>query len=167
MIRYPYTDLVKRLADARSWATGVTEGNRCAFVVGVALNLKPANKADSFRSLQSGVSDAARNQPFLDKFYVKAKALSEHIRRAFGPPDVVTDGANALKAIRRRHGVLFMEGCWGSIRLFGIVAREAHYDHVDLWDGEQLEIYKGEHTVAQMHAFVQRSKRVQFWDVGR
>src|SRR5688572_9433698 len=120
MIDYSYPDLVKRLNDARSWATGVTEGNRCALVVGVALNLKPQAEHQSFRAVKAGLVDGIKGQPFLAKFYLKAQDLADHISRSFGPPDLTTTGLSASQSLAGRQGLVFMADCWGGLRFMGI-----------------------------------------------
>ena len=48
-IPYQFDEVAKRLTDARSWASNVTEGNRCAMVLGLALKLKPSASMETMR----------------------------------------------------------------------------------------------------------------------
>ena len=57
-----------------------------------------------------------------------------------------------------------MDDCWGG-NIAGIKIMENRYDHIDLWDGNTLEIYKKEHSPATIAAFVRRSKAVWFWQL--
>ena len=167
MINYSYSDLVKRLEHARSWAEGVTEGNRCALVVGVALNIKPKSERESFRALKTGVVDGVKGMPFLAKFFLKAQDLADATAAWFGPPEIC-EGRSALKSLSGRKGVIFMQDCWGGTINLGVTSlriRDDTFDHIDLWDGNQIEIYKGTHSVKSIHAFVQKSKSVWFWEV--
>ena len=40
-----------------------------------------------------------------------------------------------------------MADCLGGLKFLGITVREQTYDHIDLWDGAIIEIYKGKHSV--------------------
>jgi hypothetical protein len=165
MIRYAYADLLKRLTDARSWATGVTEGNRCAVVVGVALNIKPSDEAQSFRTMPANHVATVPGMPFLAKFFVKAQHLADATAERFGPPDIKVPGTAAIDAIASKQGVIFMQDCWGGFVLpvIKIKVTEDTADHIDLWDGSTLEIYRDK-PIGAVHAFVKKSKQVWFWE---
>jgi hypothetical protein len=89
--------------------------------------------------LKADVSDSARGQPFLQRFYVKAQDLANDMSRWFGLPDLRIDGNASLQAISGNQRVIFMQDCWGGSSLLGVTLREQTYDHIDLWDGGMLE----------------------------
>lgn len=109
-IPYAFEEVAKRLADVRSWASEVTEGNRCAIVLGLALKLKPSGSQETMRG-QSFVKEGMRNQPFTGKFFVKAWDLTETVLKSWGPPAKRIDGIQATKQIEGLKGFVFLEDC--------------------------------------------------------
>jgi|GEM_PF-4458368 len=184
-----YATAARRLADARGWAGGVTEGNRCALVVGVALNLQPrkALGETTFRDLPDSHL-AIPKQPFLDKFYVKAEQLGDGIAAKYGPPDIADSGRIAFPKMAGRRGVACLEDCWvtttDSARYTlnlvgwgmaddpgGALPRprpQATGDHIDLFDGGFLEIYRGKGSAADLtycQDLIKAGAKVRFWEM--
>ena len=161
---YPFDEIAKRLSEVRSWASDVTDGNRCAMVVGMALKLKPNASQESMHG-QSFVKDAVRNQPFTQKFFVKAWDLTETVLNTWGPPTNRINGIQAEKQIEGLKGFVFLEDCWRTPtekinKLFlGIDVQSG--DHVDLWDGSALVIYPKR---MDSLALLSQAKKVWFWE---
>jgi hypothetical protein len=162
-IPYSFDELAKRLADVRSWASDVTEGNRCAMVLGLALRLRPNASHESMRG-KPFVKEAARNQPFAERFFVKASDLAETVLNAWGPATRRVDGIQAGKQIDGSKGFVFLEDCWQTPTekvnklLFGVDVKSG--DHVDLWDGSALAIYPAR---LDSLALLRQSRKVWFW----
>ena len=163
-IPYVYTDVSKRLAQVRAWADSVTEGNRCAMVVGQALLLKPSGAQESMYK-QPFVAESSRQQPFAKKFFVKAWDLTEAVLDTWGPASVRIKGTNAESSIADKKGYVYLEDCWQTPTekmnnlLFGVDVRTG--DHADLWNGKTLEIYP--HRSSSLGLFRQ-SRMVWFWE---
>jgi hypothetical protein len=163
-IPYQFDEVAKRLTDVRSWASDVTEGNRCAMVLGLALKLKPSASMETMRG-QPFVTENLRNQPFADKFFVKAWDLAETVLNSWGPAAKRVDGIQAAKHIEGLKGFVFLEDCWRTPTekmnklLFGVDVKSG--DHVDLWDGTALAIYP-----ARMDSLglLRQSRKVWFWE---
>jgi hypothetical protein len=144
-------------------------------VMGVALHLYPrkelgeatmrdlANSTDyKFRNLaKMGLaaiygdkydeSVAGFDQPFMDKFYVKAKDLANHINDKYGRPDFVGDGQGYLKSkFSASKGVMYLGGFWHG----------GHGDHIDLWDGSKLNVTG---TPGDSISEIVASKVIWFW----
>ncbi|WP_137124034.1 hypothetical protein [Roseomonas sp. HF4] len=183
-----YAVLAKKLADARSWAINVTEGNRCALVVGTALGIQPrkALGETTFRDLPNSHL-AMPKQPFLDKFYVKAGQLRDGIAARHGAPDVEGAGRAVFPRLANRRGVAYLEDCWvtptddtmNTIRTIGWgmaddprgdlprPTPQATGDHIDLFDGTWLEIYRGKGTpddLTYCGSLIKASAKVCFWE---
>jgi Type VI secretion system (T6SS), amidase effector protein 4 len=176
-IHYRYSDLVRRLSFARSLGKEIKEGNRCAVVVGVALNLKPRKEIHetSMRDLSSSTAYTVKHavvsalfpshderikqppMPFMEKFYVRAQQLANHIAYTFGPPDIRCSGATAVhsKKLQGLTGVIFLTHCWAS---------RADGDHIDLWNGKNLEIESNYPLPAQI-AMIAKARECWFWKV--
>jgi hypothetical protein len=163
-IPYAFEDVAKRLADARSWASGVTEGNRCAMVLGIALKLKPSGSQESMRG-QPFVNADMRNQPFAGKFFVKAWDLAEAVLNTWGPAARRLNGIGAAQQIEGLKGFVFLEDCWRTPTekmnkmLFGVDARSG--DHADLWDGSALAIYPERMDSLSL---LRQSRKVWLWE---
>jgi hypothetical protein len=143
----------------------ITEGNRCALVVGVALNIKPSGPDISFKG-QPSAAAAVRNQPFASKFFLKADQLARRIAHVFGRPDIECVGSVALSKISGLTGVVFCEDCWRSpsekVKAVLHISSARTGDHIDVWNGKALEIYDGD--VAH-NVLVSRARQVRFWIV--
>ena len=175
---YSYTDLAARLASARSWAGGVTTGDRCALVVGVALNVKPLPHHLTFRG-EPSAEENVRNMPFLDKFFLKARDLCETIERAGGVPDFTGTGQDIIEFAKEnpgktpidgRKGVIYLDNCWLTrrekvSRLLGMTYSKSG-DHVDLWDGRLLEIYREKGRDECVRGLIVNAEKIKFWAVG-
>ena len=163
-IPYQFEEVAKRLADVRSWASEVTEGNRCAMVLGLALKLKPSSRQETMRG-QPFVKESVRNQPFADKFFVKAWDLAESVLNTWGPATKRVDGIRALKQIEGLKGFVFLEDCWRTPTekmnkmLFGVDVKSG--DHADLWGGSALAIYPER---MDSLALLRQSRKVWFWE---
>jgi hypothetical protein len=162
-IPYRFDELARRLSDARSWASEVTDGNRCAMVLGLALKLRPATSHQTMRG-QPFVNEGIRNQPFAEKFFVKAWDLTETVLHAWGPSEKRIDGLQAIKALEKKKGFVFLEDCWRTPTekmnklLFGVDV--ATGDHVDLWNGVNLAIYPAR---LDSLSLLRQSRKVWFW----
>ena len=156
---YSYSDLFKRFTDARSWAGEITEGNRCALVMGITLNLKPDRDQLNFRG-QKSANSSVRNQPFLEKMFVKAEDLVSQITRTYGPPDVEVCGLHALDAVARAPGVIFLRDCWSTPTEKVTFSKNKSGDHIDLWDGSIIEIYRSH---ANANSLVLNARNVLLW----
>lgn len=162
-IPYSFDDVSKRLTEARSWASEITEGNRCAMVLGVALKLRPAGSQEAMRG-QAFVKEPVRNQPFTEKFFVKAWDLTETVLNTWGPPAKRVDGVQALSQINGVKGFVFLEDCWRTPTekvnklLFGVDVKSG--DHVDLWNGSTLAIYPARMDSLSL---LSQSKKVLLW----
>lgn len=163
MINQPYGKLAKRLEDSRGWATGVTNGNRCALVVGAALNVRPDKEEKSYRALTTGVKDGIRGMPLLARYFFKAQDLADAMVLRFGKPDITKPGQAGLEAILRKKGVVFLQDCWIPGIAGKFLGGKPTGDHIDLWDGNTLEIYRKD-PQAKVWAFVARSRNVWFWE---
>lgn len=163
-IPHVFNNLATRLADARSWASTVTEGNRCSMVLGIALKLKPNASQENMRG-KPFTTDAIRRQPFAEKFFVKAWDLTETVLHTWGPPSKRIDGVQAAPAIAGLQGFVFLEDCWRTPTekvnklLFGVDVTSG--DHVDLWDGSTLAIYSSR---MDSLALLKQSKKVWLWE---
>jgi hypothetical protein len=166
-IPHAFEDVAKRLADARSWASEVTEGNRCAMVLGLALKLQPKGRQETMRG-QRFVKDAVRGQPFAARFFVKAWDLTETVLTTWGPASQRIDGRTALTHIAGRKGFVFLEDCWRTPKekvykqLFGVDTQSG--DHVDLWDGTTLAIYP---SGMDSRRLIEQSRKVWLWTFDR
>lgn len=163
-IPFRFNEVAKRLSDARSWASDITGGNRCALVLGVALKMQPSGSHEQMRG-KPFVNEAVRNQPFTAKFFVKAWDLTESVLNTWGPPAMRIDGVQALKQIDGVKGFVFLEDCWRTPTekmnkmLFGVDVRSG--DHVDLWDGSALAIYPSR---MDSLALIRQSRKVWLWE---
>lgn len=156
---FSYPELADRFAQIRGWAGDITDGNRCALVMGIALKLKPGETDANFYG-QSSARDHLRNQPFLAKMFVKAEDLAFHITSTYGPPDIRASGTSALKEIRGLKGVLLLRNCWKTPREKLFFSKSKSGDHIDLWDGNVIEIYRHEQGANNL---VTNAERVLLW----
>jgi hypothetical protein len=98
-------------------------------------------------------SVASFDQPFMDKFYVKAKDLAAQMKDRFGPPDFRGNGPEFLKSpTRGKMGVMYLGGFW----------HEGTGDHIDLWDGSRLNITG---TPENSRKEISASKVIWLWAV--
>jgi hypothetical protein len=165
-----YGDISTRLKDARDWGKNVTEGNRCALVVGAALRLKPYPHHGTFRG-QPSANPAVRAMPFLDRFFLKAADLTEVIKRTYGMPDLTSTGADLITYARLnpgktifdgRRGVMYLEDCWKTFAE-RVTFSDATGDHIDLWDGQCLEIYREKGRSAVVAGLIANARKILFW----
>ena len=158
-----FEDLARRLQEVRSWASDVTDGNRCAMVLGLALGVKPSRSQATMRG-QPFVAEAVRNQPFTEKFFVKAWDLTESVLKTWGPPSKRINGTQAAKDLGSMRGFVFLEDCWKTPTekmnkmLFGVHQQTG--DHVDLWNGSALAIYPKR---MESLALLGQSRNVWLW----
>lgn len=183
-----YAVLVKKLAYAREWASSVTAGNRCALVVGAALGVQPRKALGE--TTFNDLPDSHRllpNQPFLDRYYVKAEQLKNGIAAKYGTPDVEGAGTTVFPKLSGRRGVAYLEDCWVTntddtmykLRTIGWgmsddpggtlprPERQSTGDHIDLFDGTFIELYRGSGAPADLaygQALIKASAKVCFWE---
>lgn len=156
-----YSQLSTDFARARSWATSVVSGNRCAMVVGIAVGLSPG-KGDLTMAEVNGKSSG------LDKYFLRATDLAIAMLKHFGAPDVKGSGLSVLKKIDNKPGVIYLEDCWKTAGekfnsvVYGVDTRSG--DHMDLWTGKTLDIYFDDPNWPNM---VGRSKKVWLWQATR
>jgi Type VI secretion system (T6SS), amidase effector protein 4 len=163
---------------ARPVAAGITEGNRCAMVLAMALgkpyypnsskgeasfaDLKDSiavNAKGTARNLLAGklkvadrMTDGIEGQPFLQKYYVKAEQFAKRLRNEWGDPDFVLKGSpkNLVKTTMGKRGVIYMENAWTSGE-----------DHVDLWSGSTTAAYVNDAAYINKH--IEESSEVWLW----
>lgn len=169
-ILLPYREITERLKEARDWGSNVTEGNRCALVVGAALRLKPLPHHRTFRG-QPSAAPAVRSMPFLERFFLKAADLNEVIQKTYGMPDLRSTGADIISYAKvnpgitifdGRRGVMYLENCWKTLSE-RVTFSDATGDHIDLWDGQCLEIYKSKGRNAVVSGLLANAGRIFFW----
>ena len=161
-IPYKFNEVASRLSIARNRASAITTGNRCAMVLGIALNLRPHGTQESMFG-QSFVSDEWRSRPEARQFFVKAWDLAESVMAAWGPPRRVP-GPVAAQQLAGQHGFVFLEDCWKTPgekfnrAVFDVDVQTG--DHADLWDGQVLAIYprRGDSL-----ALLGQARTVWFW----
>jgi hypothetical protein len=155
----------------------IKRGNRCAMVMGIALQMHPRKERGqtTMRDLANSPEYKYRNlakmaiasvagatydetvapydQPFMDRFFVKAKDLAQGINEKFGPPDFSGTGTDFLKSARRtKKGVMYLGGFWHG----------GTGDHIDLWDGNRLNVTG---TPQDSCKEIGASKRIWLWFV--
>ena len=69
------------------------------------------------------------DQPFMDRFFVKAKDLANCIQERYGSPEYAGPGPHFLRG-QYQKGVRYLAGFW----------HDGTGDHIDLWDGEKLNV---------------------------
>lgn len=162
MLPLSYPELLERFSSIRGWAGDVTQGNRCALVMGKSLRLTPSYGQLTMRG-RSG-NDALNNMPFLDRMFVKAADVSAAIIATYGPADLEIAGKDALSAMKGLKGAVYLEDCWRTpsekFAHWLRIADKKSGDHLDLWDGETLEIYRAEKNAPLL---VSNSARVLCW----
>ena len=181
IFKYTYEELLIRHNAAIAFGrTGdVKKGNRCAMVMGMALRLSPRVGQTNLRQLRQSTNYRARNlikiglgqvlgtnydetitgpdQPFMERFFVKAQDLAEEINRSFDKPDFSGTGPEFLKSpFRACKGVIFLGDFWGS---------GGAGDHIDLWDGE-AQTLNVTGTVEGSLDEIKRSKALWLWVIG-
>lgn len=161
---FSFGEVSRRLDDVRSWAADVTDGNRCAMVLGLALNVRPNGSQETMRG-QPFVKESVRDQPFSEKFFVKAWDVTETVMKRWGPPAMRVPGISAGRQLAGKRGFVFLEDCWRTPSeklnkaLFGVDVKSG--DHVDLWDGATLSIYP---APAKSAALLRQSRMVWLWE---
>jgi hypothetical protein len=165
-----YVDISSRLKDARDWGKNVTGGNRCALVVGAALRLKPYSHHETFRG-QPSANQALRTMPFLDRLFLKAADVNDVIQMTYGMPDLTSTGADLISYAQAnpgktifdgRRGVMYLEDCWKTIAE-RLTFSDATGDHIDLWDGQCLEIYREKGRNAVVAGLISNARKIHFW----
>lgn len=169
-IPMPYGELSARLKDTRDWGANVTDGNRCALVVGAALRLKPYPHHRTFRG-QPSANPALRTMPFLDRLFLKAADVTDVIQKTYGMPDLTSTGIDLIAHANRnpgktifdgRRGVMYLEDCWKTMAE-KLTFSDATGDHIDLWDGQCLEIYRDKGRNAVVTGLIANARRIHFW----
>ena len=158
MLPFPYGTVLAQFTSVRQWAGYVTQGDRCALVMGLTLRLRPGPGDKTFRGLSAASADV-RNQPVLDNMFVKANDVAMQILRTYGPQTLFLTGGNAPSNLNGLSGVVYLENCWKT--RWGHVTGVKSGDHIDLWDGNVIEIYRNEPQLAV--ALVRNAERVWFW----
>lgn len=160
-----YAKLKERHDFARSLGNSVTTGNRCALVMGVALKIKPKSGQTTFKEMDD-VKPGLKGQAFMQKFFVKASDAAAGISEAYGAPSVTGAGPDVYANLIGRKGVIYLEDCWRTKKekigkMLGIATSKTG-DHIDLWDGSDLEIYRDE---TNNNMLIVASKKVMFWEL--
>jgi len=95
------------------------------------------------------------DQPFMDRFFVKARDLATCIRDRHGKPDFVGSGNDFLKwPGRDQSGVMYLGGFWDG----------GSGDHIDLWNGVNLNVTgSARDSLAEIAA----SKVIWLWIVAK
>ncbi len=165
-----YGEISARLKDSQDWGKYVTNGNRCALVVGAALRLKPYPHDRTFRGQPSANPDL-RTMPFLERLFLKAADVTDVIQKTYGMPDLTSSGADLVSYARLnpgktifdgRRGVIYLENCWKTIPEL-VTFSDATGDHIDLWDGQCLEIYREKGRNAVITGLIANARRILFW----
>jgi hypothetical protein len=159
MLPYDYELLAERLASIRSWAGDITAGNRCALVMGLTMKLNPGKGETTFRGV-TDVKKDIRSMPFLDRLFVKAADVAFQLTRAHGPPDFASAGESARAGMQDFRGVVYLSNCWRTPREKLLFAKTRSGDHIDLWDGSVLEIYRDHEGADEL---VHNAERVLLW----
>ncbi len=165
-----YGEISARLKDSRDWGKIVTDGNKCALAVGAALRLKPYPHHRTFRG-EPSANPTLRSMPFLDRLFLKAADVSEVIQKTYGMPDLRSTGVELISYARQdpgrtifdgRRGVMYLEDCWKTCRE-RFTFSDATGDHIDLWDGQCLEIYREKGRNAVVTGLIANARRILFW----
>jgi hypothetical protein len=167
-----------RYQTSRPVAAGITEGNRGAMVLVMALGQRYypdlsmeetsfADVEDSFAvnaketatylwigkfKVTDRLTDSIEGQPFLRKFYVKAEQFADPLRIGWGEPDFALTGSPkrfAEKTMGNR-GVIYMAN-----------ARPSGEDHVDLWNGSTTTPYASDSAYINKH--IEESSEAWLW----
>lgn len=159
-IPFAFSGLQLRLRSVRSWAGDVTDGNRCALVIGATLKLRPGPGEETFRG-QPSANPSLRDQPFLEKMFLKAADLAFQITKTYGPPTLATPGSAAIPLLKGRKGVVYLKHCWQTRTEKVTFSQSRSGDHIDLWDGSVIEIYR---THPFGNELVAHAENVLFWE---
>ncbi|CTQ56321.1 hypothetical protein LP7551_04880 [Roseibium album] len=170
-----YEELSERLLEIRSWAGEISEGNRCALVLGATLRIRPREQDLTFRGLTAAKPNV-RTMPFLERFFVKAQDLANAISGTHGPPDLRFSGASLLAFIKKnpgttpidgKRGVLFSQDSFKTkkqqaLSKLGFEVDQTG-DHIDLWDGNCSEIFKNDGRNAFVSSLMIDAEMNLFW----
>lgn len=141
---------------SRKIGAAVTDGNRCALVLGAALGLKYKPRLDqgeiSFRGVGQ-VKSEMKEMSVLDNYYLRAEQLALRLKEEWGEPDIKVYGPDALKSIADKKGIIFVENAWRT-RAFAKTV-----DHIDIWNGK----YMASSTVADSEKAFQNADMVWLW----
>lgn len=188
-IPFNYAALAADLARKRKSAAMISSGNRCAWVVGASLGLRPDKLRGEQTFLDAPKKDLRiEKNPFLAGFFLRAQQLKDRMVREYGAPDVLDAGSAALPKISGSTGVIYLEDAWTTNsdevkaklwRMLQAFDTEGYGpyrpavqptpsgDHIDLFDGLYLEIYKDPAKLAESQAYCQQfirgARRVYFW----
>src|SRR5262249_26250999 len=141
-------------------AGDITQGNRCAAVLGLTLRLVPGPRHTTFKGLRDA-KEEVRNQPFLDRIFVKAADVAFQITKSYAPPEINAPGKSAIESIEGQKGVVYLKHCWRTPREKLTFSSSRSGDHIDLWDGTVIEIYRDHGREA--NGLVKGAEKVLFW----
>lgn len=162
MLPYDYQSLTERLDAIRRWAGDITAAHRAALVVALTLKLNPGRGETMFRGLGDAARDI-RTMPLLDRLFVRAADVAFQVTRAHGPADFAGAGEGALAGMAGVRGVVYLRNCWRTPRERLLFAKTRAGDHIDLWDGTVLEIYREHEGAAEL---VHNAEHVTLWRCG-
>ncbi len=162
-IPWEFSLILARHNHIRTWAGDITNGNRCALVMGVALNLKPGEGDANFKGRDSANVNM-KNMPFLENMFVKAEDVAFGITKKFGAPDLVHDGPGSFPMISSLKGVILLRNCWRTPKEKLTFSPKKTGDHIDLWDGFKLAIYPKQN---ESRALLSQSEKILFWKLNR
>jgi hypothetical protein len=175
MITQGYQEVYRRFEAVREIGRDVVESaaaNRCAMVVSGALRVRPGDGDLTFAQ-SPDLKPQFRGQEFLKRYFLKARATAEAIRKAYGPPDLVLAKSQFEALKGQPGGVVYLDNCWHTARekvinyfINGTGAANiippaaATGDHIDLWTGSTLRIYADN---PQAFRLVLQSEQAWYW----
>lgn len=162
-IPFSHVELSRRHAAARAVGEELSSDNRCALVMGMALRIQP-DVGDKTHRGQKASPEPVRNQPLLDRYFLRAGELAKRIECTFGAAELTLRRGQDFSALKGQKGVLYLDNCWSNRKekainkLTPLQLRSG--DHIDLWDGEVMAIYS---TPSDSRALLGRSETIKFW----
>lgn len=147
-------------------AGGITDGNRCALVLGLALGrgYEPLEGEMSFRQLgqpawfQKGVHPGIQGAEVLDRFYVKSEQMATRLVHEWGSPTKLR-GSAAFDAIHGKTGAIFVKNAFRT-------HHGGHDSHIDLWNGKQMGSWHNPDASEQTYrGLFQRADEIWFWQL--
>lgn len=89
--------------------------------------------------------------PFLERLFLKAADVTDVIHKTYGMPDLTSSGADLVSYARLK-----------TIPEL-VTFSDATGDHIDLWDGQCLEIYREKGRNAVITGLIANARRILFW----
>jgi hypothetical protein len=164
-LRPSFNSLWHRYQDKRSVAAGITDGNRCALVLGLALGpgYEPRAGEISFQQLrqptlpfQKGVHPAIEGAEVLNRFYVRSDEMARRLIDEWGAP-AKFQGSATFDAVHGKKGVIFVKNGFRT-------HHGGHDSHIDLWNGVQMGSWHNPDASEQTYrGLFERADEVWFW----